>query len=95
MSSSTVEVHETEQKAKTLRVRVVDHAKPGAPAINVKMPVGVVKFGLKMARSFAPEMKDVDVDWDAITAVVESGEIGKIVEVEDEAEHKTVEVWIE
>lgn len=88
MSTGTVE-------AKTLRVRVVDHSKQGAPAVNVKMPVGVVKFGLKMARTFSPEMKDVDVDWDAVAAMVESGEIGKIVEVEDEAERKTVEVWIE
>jgi len=27
--------------------------------------------------------------------MVEEGEIGKIVDVEDEAEHKTIEVWVE
>ena len=95
MSTNTVEVHEPERKTKILRVRVVDHTKEGKPAVNINMPVSLVKFGMKMAKAFSPEMKDVDVDWDAITAMVESGELGKIVEVEDEAEHKTVEVWIE
>jgi hypothetical protein len=27
--------------------------------------------------------------------MVQEGETGKIVEVEDEAEHKTIEVWLE
>ena len=30
-----------------------------------------------------------------IDAMVHEGETGKIVEVEDEAEHKTIEVWLE
>jgi hypothetical protein len=90
-----VQEHEVAGRPKTLHVRVVDKAKEGEPVVNIKMPVGVVKFGMKMAKTFSPQMKDVDIDWDAIGEMVEHGELGKIVDVDDEAEHKTVEVWLE
>jgi hypothetical protein len=86
---------EPEKAAKYLRVKVVDLAKEGRPAVNIKVPIGVVKWGLKMAQAFSPQMKDVDLDWNSIDAMVHEGETGKIVEVEDEAEHKTIEVWLE
>ncbi len=84
-----------EPAAKYLRVKVVDLAKEGRPAVIIKVPIGVVKWGLKMAQAFSPQMKDVDLDWNSIDAMVQEGETGKIVEVEDEAEHKTIEVWLE
>jgi hypothetical protein len=77
---------------KLLRVRVVGD---GHQVVNVKVPIGVAKWGMKMAQAFSPEMKDANLDWDSITAIIEEGEQGKIVEVEDEADHKTVEVWVE
>ena len=40
-------------------------------------------------------MKDADLDWEAITAIIQEGAQGRIVEVEDEVNHKTVEVWVE
>ena len=75
-----------------LRVRVVedDH-----PTVNVKVPIGVAKWGMRMAQAFSPEMKNANLDWDSINAIIEEGEQGKIMEVEDEADHKTVEVWVE
>lgn len=84
-----------ELKAKVLRIRVVDHAKEDKPAINIKMPITVVKWGMKMAGAYSPEMKNVDVDWNEIDELIKQGEIGKLVEVEDEAQHKTVEIWVE
>ena len=86
---------ESEKAATFLRVKVVDHAKEGSPAVNIKVPIGVVKWGMKMAQAFSPQMKDVDLDWDSINAMVQEGETGKMVEVDDEAEHKTIEVWLE
>ena len=86
---------ESEKAAKYLRVKVMDDTKEGRPAVNIKVPIGVVKWGLKMAQAFSPQMKDVELDWDSIDAMVQEGETGKIVEVEDEAEHKTIEVWLE
>ena len=83
---------EPKQKAKRLRVRVVEH---GHPTVNVKVPIGVAKWGMKMAQAFSPEMKDANLDWESITAMIQEGEQGKIVEVEDDVDHKTVEVWVE
>jgi hypothetical protein len=83
---------EPEQKAKLLRVRVVE---AGHPTVNVKVPIGVAKWGMKMAQAFSPEMKDANLDWERITAMIQEGEQGKIVEVEDDVDHKTVEVWVE
>lgn len=82
-------------KAKYLRVKVVDHTKEGDPTVNIRMPIGVVKFGMKMAATFSPQMKDVDVDWDVVTQMIEQGAIGELVHVEDETEHKTVDVFVE
>ena len=86
---------ESEKEAKYLRVKVVDHTKEGRPAVNIKVPIGVVKWGMKMAQAFSPQMKDVNLDWNSIDAMVQEAESGNIVEVEDEAAHKTVEVWLE
>jgi hypothetical protein len=86
---------EPEKSARFLRVKVVDHAKEGSPAVNITVPIGVVKWGMKMAQAFSPQMKDVDLDWDSVNALVQEGETGKMVEVEDEAEQKTIEVWLE
>jgi hypothetical protein len=83
---------EPEKKAKRLRVRVVED---GHPTVNVKVPIGVAKWGMKMAQAFSPEMKDANLDWETITAIIQEGEQGKIVEVEDDVDHKTVEVWVE
>jgi len=55
----------------------------------------VAKWGMKIAKAFSPEMKDANLDWERITAMIQEGEQGKLVEVEDEVDHKTVEVWVE
>lgn len=79
-------------KPTRLRIRVVDHAKGGEPAVNVSLPIGLVRFGLRMARTFSLELKDVDLDWGALAAAIDAGERGEIVHVEDEAQHRTVDV---
>lgn len=86
---------ESEKKAKSLRIKVVDHSKDGHPTVNVKVPIKMVKWGIKMGAAFSPQLKDAHLDWDEINEMIEQGDLGKIVEVEDEAEHKTVEVWVE
>ena len=94
-AASGVQDKEPERKARSLRVKVVDNAKDGRPAVNIKVPIGLVKWGLKMAQAVSPEMKAANFDWDAISATIDEGAVGKIVDVEDEAQHKTVEVWVE
>jgi hypothetical protein len=86
---------EPDKKARYLRVTVVDHTKEGSPAVNIKMPIGVVKWGMKMAQSFSPDVKSTDLDWESIDAMIRDGARGEIVHVEDEAEHRTIDVWVE
>lgn len=93
--TKTAQDQEPGKKPTVLRVRVIDHSKAEHPAVNITMPLGVVKFGMKMAQRFSPKMQDVDVDWESVSAMIEQGQVGKLVDVEDEAEHKTVEVWVE
>ena len=78
---SSAQAREPEKQAKTLRVRVVED---GHPSVNVRVPIGVARWGMKMAQALSPEMKD---------AMIREGEQGKL--VEDEVDHRTVEVWVE
>ena len=39
--------------------------------------------------------KRLDLDWDAISATIDEGARGQIVHVEDEEQHKTIEIWVE
>jgi hypothetical protein len=82
-------------RATHLRVKVTDNAREGRPVVNINMPIGVVRWGMKVAEAFSPELKDAHLDWASINAMLDSEPIGKIVEVEDEAANKMVEVWIE
>jgi hypothetical protein len=88
-------VEQAEKKATMLRVKVVDHVKDGHPAVNIKVPIGLVKWGMKVGQAFSPQMKEAHLDWDSIAELIEQSDLGKVVEVEDEAEHKTIEVWVE
>jgi hypothetical protein len=90
--TSAAQDRESKKKAKLLVVRVVED---GRPTVNIKVPIRLAKWGMKMAQAYSPEMKDADLDWESIIAMIQEGEGGKIVEVEDEVEHKTVEVWVQ
>ena len=78
-----------------LHVKVVDELKDGHPVVKVKVPTSLVKFGLKMAQTFSPEMKNANIDWDELAKAIDEGVRGEIAHVEDEAQHKTVDVWVE
>jgi hypothetical protein len=86
---------EAQTKAKYLRVKVVDNTKENRPEVNVRVPIGLVKFGFKMARAFSPEMKNANIDWNEVAAMIDEGAMGELVHVEDEAEHKTIDVYVE
>ncbi len=86
---------DAEPKVKYLRVKVVDNAKDGKPTVNIRMPIGLVKFGLKMAQSFSPDVKRMNLDYDAIDKMIEEGVVGELVHVEDEGEQKTIDVYVD
>jgi hypothetical protein len=74
------------------RVRVTD-SDTGKVRVNVRLPVGVVNAGLKMGMRFAPQVEGMDIE--ALTAMINSGEIGQIVDVVDDKDGEHVEVFIE
>ena len=82
-------------KPTRMRIRVIDHAEGGRPAVNVTVPMGLVRFGLTMARAVSPELQDVDIDWEAVSTSIDAGESGQIVDVEDEKQQRTVDVFLE
>ena len=88
------EGQEPKKKATYLLVKVVDTAREGRPPVNIRVPIGVFKFGIKMAQTFSPDVKKANLDWDGITAMVEEGALGELVHVEDEAEHRIVDVSV-
>jgi len=84
-----------DRAVKCLRIRVLDPEDD--TRVNVTLPVSLLKMGLKFASKLSPEMKEAnlnDLDIEEILAAVDSGQIGKIVEV-DSNDGTKVEVIVE
>jgi hypothetical protein len=94
-ANAAVQDEKPQTKAKSFRITMVDKTKDGRPAVNIRLPIGVVKWGMKMAQAFSPQMKEANLDWDSISAMIQEGAEGKLVDVDDEAEQKHVEIWVE
>ena len=80
------------RKPRWLRVRVTD-TDSGRPRVNVRLPISMVNIGLKMGTRFAPEIDGLDAD--QLVKLIESGEIGQIVDVMDDKDGEHVEVFLE
>jgi hypothetical protein len=80
------------RQPRQLRVRITDTTS-GRNKVNVNIPVGVVNIGLKMGARFIPS--DADIDIDELKTAIDSGAVGKLVEVEDTDSGERVEVWLE
>ena len=74
------------------RVRVTDTA-TGHHKVNVNIPMGLVKVGIKMGAKFAPDLEGVN--YEEIMEAIRSGKHGKIIEVMDDNEGERVEIFIE
>ena len=75
-----------------LRIRVTD-ASTERPKVNVTIPMGLVNVGLKMGARFAPETEGLD--WQQIADAINSGMVGKIIDVVDEQDGEHVEIFVE
>jgi hypothetical protein len=80
------------RRPRWLRVRVTD-TNTGRPRVNVRLPISMVSVGLKMGSRFAPQVEGLDAD--QLMSVIESGELGQIVDVYDEDDGEHVEVFLE
>ena len=61
--------------------------------VNVRLPIGMVRAGIKMGMRFAPEVEGLDMDM--LSEFLRSGEVGKVVDVYDDQDGEHVEVFIE
>lgn len=80
------------RKPRWLHVRVTD-TNTGRTRVNVRLPVSMINIGLKMGSKFAPEVEGLNMD--ELMRMIESGEIGQIVDVTDEEDGEHVEVYLE
>ena len=79
-------------QARWMRIRVTD-LNTGRAKVNINLPMGLVRLGVKMGARFAPEMEDIDLD--EVIQAIKEGAQGKIVEVEDEEDNERVQIYIE
>ncbi|MHB1418409.1 MAG: SHOCT-like domain-containing protein [Bacillota bacterium] len=84
----------TGKKAPSLKVKVINLSS-GKTEVNLNIPSGLVKMGLKMAEKFSPELKNTNLDWEEIHQMIQEGTEGKLVDVHDERNNKRIEVWLE
>ncbi|OQY86139.1 MAG: hypothetical protein B6D41_13620 [Chloroflexi bacterium UTCFX4] len=80
-------------RGRWLRVRVTD-LKSGKRKVNVNIPLSLVDIGLKMGAKFSPVGLE-GLNLNQIMAAVKAGDIGKIVDVEDEQDGEHVEIYVE
>ncbi len=78
--------------ARWLRVRVTDQT-TGKRKVNISLPVGLVNVAVKMGARFAPEIEGLDME--EIIGVIQSGEQGKVIDIEDDADNERVEIFVE
>ena len=74
--------------ARNVRVRVTDLI-TGRQKTSVNIPLSLVSFGLR----FVPDSAGVDKQ--AIVAAIESGMVGRIVDIQDDDDGHQVEIFIE
>jgi hypothetical protein len=71
----------------------VSNLETGCAKVNVRLPLPLVKVGLKIGTHFAPELEGIDWD-DLISALQEDG-WAKLVKVEDIEDGERVEVYVD
>jgi hypothetical protein len=81
-----------QQRGRWFRVRITD-TDTGKTRVNVRMPLSVVTAGMKMGMRFSPEVEGMDIT--QLAELIQSGEVGQIVDVFDEEDGEHVEVFVE
>jgi len=82
-----------EQKPRWLRIRVTD-TDTGKPRVNVTLPVGIVRAGLKMGARFGSGLDDLNLDEETLEEVLLGGK-GHIVDVMDDEDGERVEIFLD
>jgi len=83
---------ESGKKPSWLHVRVKD-ANSGKNKVTVNVPLGMLKFGLKIGGRFSPELNDLD--WDEVQSMMDEMESGLLVDVQDDEGGEHVQVFVD
>ena len=75
-----------------MRIAVTDE-KTGKKHVNVNIPFKMAKVIKKIGAKFSPEVDGLDID--ELIETLESENSGKIVDVQDNADGKRVEIFVE
>jgi SHOCT-like domain len=86
---------ESKQEAKSLHIRVIDGAS-GRDKVNLNVPIALTK----MVSSLLPDnqrerLREHGISVDDLIRAVESGEVGKVIEIKDDNTDDQVEITIE
>ncbi len=79
-------------KPRWLKIRVSDRA-TGHNKVNVTLPIGLVSFGLGIARHFGADMGGMGTD--ELLTVIKSEQRGMLVEVNDEEDDEQVLIYLD
>lgn len=83
---------EESARPRWFRVRVTD-LRTGKNKVSMNIPMALVNVGVKMGARFVPDTEDVD--FDEVREALQSGQLGKILDVEDEDDQERVEIFVE
>ncbi len=94
-SSEEIKSALTQKEGKTLKIKVTEK-NTGVVKVNLSFPVGIARF----VKNFIPpgeriKLENMGINLDSIFTALDSNELGKLVEVEDEHENVRIEIWIE
>ena len=79
-------------KPSWLHVRVKD-ASSGKNKVTVNVPLGMLKFGLKIGGRFSPELNGLE--WDEIQEMMDEMDSGLLVDVQDDEGGEHVQVFVD
>ena len=77
--------------ARWLNVRVED-MKSGRRRVAVKVPLGLLRFGLRIGSAFTPELERFD--WETLSTELADGG-GMLVDVQDDDDGERVQIFVE
>ncbi len=91
-ATATVTAADYGKYGRWLQMRVTD-TDTGKIRVNVRLPLGVVKAGLKMGMRFVPEAEGLSKE--DLLAAIDDGAVGKVFDLYDDKDGEHVEVFIE
>lgn len=82
-----------DERPRWLKIRVRDLG-TGRNKVSVTLPLGLVNFGLGIARRFGAEFDD-EYRVDEIWQMVKEGQRGVLIDVEDEEDNEQVQIYLD